>query len=146
MDANPNMKLAKTGFQAIGFVGCVIAFFNSMAGLSVSAASIFFLIVLDMISNPITFIKTSLFNIVTFVFIAIYVSVCATNQEYIVAKTMPDPWQRNNVVLSALIMFHLILMVVVPNATSISMALIVVFVAMQFVTANFFRTEGFIHE
>jgi hypothetical protein len=143
MDEIPGMKLAKTGFQVIGAAGCIIAFFNSMPGLAVAAASIFFLVVLDMIAKPATFMKTSLFNIVAFIFIAIYVSVCSTNQEFIRAKAMPDPWIRNNIILSGAVMLHLILMVTAPNVTSCSMALIVVFVAMQVVVARFFRTEGY---
>jgi len=142
VEDTPAMKLAKTGFQVIGAAGCIIAYFNSMAGLSVAAASIFFLVVLEMIAKPMTFIKTCVFNIVAFIFIAIYVGVCATNQEFIRADSMPDPWKRNNIILSAMVMLHLILMVAAPKVTSFSMALIVVFVAMQVVVARFFRTEG----
>jgi len=143
MEEVPGMKLAKTGFQVIGAAGCAVAFFNSMAGLAIAAASIFFLVILDMIAQPMTFIKTSLFNIIAFIFIAIYVTVCSSNQEFIRAKSMPDPWERNNIILSAAVMLHLILMVVMPSVTSCSMALIVVFVAMQVVVAKFFRTEGY---
>jgi len=143
MDEIPGMKLAKTGFQVIGAAGCMIAFFNSMAGLSVAAASIFFLVVLDMIAKPSTFLKTSLFNIIAFVFISIYVSVCSKNQEFIRLKAMPDPWIRNNIILSGAVVLHLILMVTAPSFTSCSMALIVIFVAMQVVVAQFFRTEGY---
>ena len=143
MDEIPGMKLAKTGFQVIGAAGCMIAFFNGMAGLSVAAASIFFLVLLDMIAKPSTFLKTAVFNIIAFVFIAIYVSVCSTNQEFIRVKAMPDPWERNNIILTGAIVLHLILMVAAPSATSCSMALIVVFVAMQFVVAQYFRTEGY---
>jgi len=139
----PNMKIAKTGFQVIGAAGCMVAFFNSMAGLAVAATSIFFLIILDMIAEPTTFLKTAIFNLIAFVFIVAYVSVCATNQEFIRSKSMPDPWQRNNVIIAGLVIVHLVLMVTVPNATSISMALIAVFVAMQIVVARFFRTEGY---
>jgi hypothetical protein len=143
MDEIPGMKLAKTGFQVIGAAGCMIAFFNSMAGLSVAAASIFFLVVLDMIAKPSTFLKTSLFNIIAFIFIFIYISVCSTNQEYIRLKSMPDPWEQNNIILSGAVALHLVLMVAAPSVTSCSMALIVVFVAMQVVVAKFFRTEGY---
>ena len=143
MDEIPGMKLAKTGFQVIGAAGCIIAFFNSMVGLAVAATTIFFLVVLDMIEKPLTFLKTSLFNIIAFIFIAIYVSVCKTNQEYIRAKSMPDPWQLNNIILSAAVMLHLVLMVAMPRVTSCSMALIAIFVVMQVVVARCFRTEGY---
>lgn len=135
--------MAKTGFQVLGATGCVIAFFNSMAGLAVAAGSIFFLIVLDMIESPLTFIKTSLFNLIAFVFVSLYVAICVTNQEYIQSKSMPDPWIRNNIILSTLVMLHLIFMVALPQLTSLTMAFIAVFVSMQVVVARFFRTDGF---
>ena len=136
------MQMAKTGFQVLGAAGCAIAFFNSMAGLAVAAGSIFFLIVLDMIASPLTFLKTSIFNLIAFVFVAIYVSVCATNQEFIQSKSMPSPWGRNNVIIASLVMIHLIFMVVLPSASSLTMSLIAIFVAMQIVVARFFRTNG----
>jgi hypothetical protein len=138
-----NLNLAKTVFQVIGAAGCMIAFFNSMAGLSVAAASIFFLIILAMIEQPLSFLKNAIFNIITFIFISIYVVLCSTNQEFIRNDEMPPPWKRNNIILSSLVVLHLIFMVAVPNATSFSMSLIAIFVAMQVVVAKFFKTDGF---
>ena len=96
-----------------------------------------------MIESPVTFIKTSLFNLIAFAFVSLYVTICVTNQEYIRSKAMPDPWIRNNIVLSTLVMLHLIFMVALPKLTSLTMAFIAVFVSMQVVVARFFRTDGF---
>ena len=148
-----DVKTVQDGFTVVALLGCALAMFQqtNFAGLLIADVGLLILMMLQLkdLTKAATVFMTMFPSIVVISMIIWYAVITNKNQEYIETDSMPDQWVPNSRYISAALIVHILLQLSLPvNGVTIgcfgwlTMTIIVVFVAMQFILAENFRVNG----
>ena len=118
----------------------------NVVGLIVATVSILMIMMLQTSDySPVNYMNI-LPNAVVAGMLILYTVLSRQNREYIESSSMPDQWGTYAWFISITLMVHLVLIYVGGTAGCLkwfTMAVIVIFIGMQRIVADHFRTDGF---
>ena len=158
------MDVATLCFVVFAMVGCVLAMptfrYANIIGLITADLSLLLIMMMQLKDVPklkgaapgpsiLSKVLTLVPNVGVAAMLMWYIIICHKNREYIEADTMPDQWNTYAWFISLTLLVHMILLVagrpdnMVGCVGWITMSVIAIFVSMQRVVADNFRTDGF---
>ena len=151
--SNIDIKVVQDGFTVVALLGCALAMFKqtNFAGLLIADVGLLILMMLQLkdLTKVMSVFMTTFPSIVVIAMITWYAVITRNNQTYIETDSMPDQWEPNSRFISAALIVHILLQLSLPvNGIKmgcfgwLTMTIIVIFVAMQFILAENFRTNG----
>jgi hypothetical protein len=152
--AKKSLVIAKVGFGVGAFAGSIMGFPNfpsaNFAGFITATTCLLLRMMLDFKKgdnkNDVMKLVMTLFPTAAVGAILLwYIVILQQNEEYIEENAMPDQWSRNAWFISIALLLHVVVNNiggVVQALSWLTMAVIVIFVGMQHVVAEDFRTDG----
>jgi hypothetical protein len=153
LPAKLNMQTVQEGFVVVAILGCALAMFpqTNFPGLLLADVGLLILMMTQLsdLKKGASVIMTMLPTLIVISMILWYSIITHRNQKFIETDSMPKEWLPNSRFISAALMAHVLLQLGFEmNGLKIgcfgwlTMAVIVIFVAMQHILAENFRTNG----
>jgi hypothetical protein len=148
-----DMKTVQEGFAVVAIVGSALAMFQqtNFPGLLIADVGLLILMMtqLDDLKKGASVLMTMFPTIIVISMILWYAIITHRNQKFIETESMPEEWLPNSRFISVALMVHVLLQlgfqmngVTIGCFGWLTMAVIVIFVAMQHIVAENFRTNG----